>query len=357
MPVNKKAKELYHKVFDGIETISANTIQIVQMKRMLDKNKPSSNIPREYYNSFRDYWAKYGNYSPMWGWFYAARNGIEDVRYIPSTLYYTKIDQYYNNRKLGWGFNDKNNYSMIFPNVKQPKVLVRKIGNLIFDSEYRCVSVKNAMKILVAENEVIVKPTQDSGSGRGIRFISTSGKQLYSILCNRNEKDIIIQSIVKQNKVLAEIYPKSLNTIRVTTLLLEDGVHVLSAILRMGINGSRLDNASAGGLSVGIDEAGNLNKYAYSLFKGEKFIKHPDGYVFEGTIVPKYCELIECVKEMAQRIGHFRLVAWDMAIDDKDEVVLIEANMRMGGIESHQFNNGPLFGDLTERVLNEVFSK
>ena len=33
---------------------------------------------------------------------------------FPNTLYYTKIDQHFNQRKLGWGFNDKNYY--IFEN-------------------------------------------------------------------------------------------------------------------------------------------------------------------------------------------------------------------------------------------------
>jgi hypothetical protein len=56
-------------------------------------------------------------------------------------------------------------------------------------------------------------------------------------------------------------------------------------------------------------------------------------------------------------IPHFKLVSWDIAIDDTNEAVLIEANMRKGGIDIIQFNSGPIFGDLTERVLDEVFEK
>lgn len=61
------------------------------------------------------------------------------------------------------------------------------------------------------------------------------------------------------------------------------------------------------------------------------------------------------MKECHPRIGNFRLVSWDIAIDKNGNAVLIEANMRKGGINFHQFNNGPLFGNLTERVLEEVF--
>ena len=46
-----------------------------------------------------------------------------------------------------------------------------------------------------------------------------------------------------------------------------------------------------------------------------------------------------------------------MAIDENGDPLLIEANMRKGGISLHQFSNGPLFGDLTDRVLDEVFAK
>lgn len=35
--------------------------------------------------------------------------------------------------------------------------------------------------------------------------------------------------------------------------------------------------------------------------------------------------------------------------------VRVRSLLRKGGVDFHQFNNGPLFGDLTERVLDEVF--
>lgn len=37
------------------------------------------------------------------------------------------------------------------------------------------------------------------------------------------------------------------------------------------------------------------------------------------------------------------MVSWDIAIDKDGDPVLIEANMRKGGINFHQFNNGPMF--------------
>lgn len=63
------------------------------------------------------------------------------------------------------------------------------------------------------------------------------------------------------------------------------------------------------------------------------------------------------VKFCHERMGHFRLVLWDVAIDEHGIPVLIEANLRNGECDFHQFNNGPLFGELTDQVLGEVFGR
>jgi hypothetical protein len=61
------------------------------------------------------------------------------------------------------------------------------------------------------------------------------------------------------------------------------------------------------------------------------------------------------IRTLHARLGHFRLVYWDVAIDEAGEPVLIESNLRTGGLNVIQYNNGPLFGDLTEKVLTEVY--
>ncbi len=63
------------------------------------------------------------------------------------------------------------------------------------------------------------------------------------------------------------------------------------------------------------------------------------------------------VKHCHERMGHFRLISWDVAIGENNEPILIEANLRNGECDFHQLNNGPLFGELTDRVLTEVFGR
>ncbi len=359
MAVSKKAKQFYTSFFGKPELLAANLISNVQEKRKMLRNLDKSyHLTKEQQDAVREYWKPYPvRICTDWCRYFSAKNGIVDPRYIPNTLYFTKIDQHFNRRDLGLGFNDKNYYSRIFPQVRQPKTYVRKIGRLLFDEEYRQMTAADAMRLMADTDEVIVKPSEDSGSGRDISFYSTRDEALKAFLEDPALTDYIVQGLVRQHPDLSRIYPGALNTIRVTTLLMEDGVHVLSGVLRMGANGNRVDNATHGGVSVGIGPDGLVHREGHVMPKGTVILKHPDGFVFEGFRVPSYDRILDTVRALAPTIGHFRLVSWDMAVDETGDVILVEANMRKGGITIHQFNNGPLFGDLTDRVLREVFGK
>ena len=359
MAVSKRIKGIYMGFFEGIETWCANQISNFQERRNLWRYGPRTAIPKEFKKSVKTFWKKYTRVSPKWAWYYASRNGIMDPRYIPNTLIYTVIDQHFNNRKVGYGFNDKNYYSLLFPDIRQPSVIVRNIGGLFVDASYNLVGLNTVLSLISVQAEVICKPSLESGSGRSIHFWRPEEDmdEIERFLCNKKETDYIIQKIIEQHEDLRKVHSSSVNTLRIVSLLMQDGVYILSSNLRMGVNSGRVDNVTAGGISCGINDDGSLKKFATSYYSGEKYDRHPQGQLFEGQIVPSYDKAVALVKKAHPLIPHFRLVSWDIAIDKEGEPVLIEANMRKGGINLNQFNNGPLFGDLTERVLDEVFKK
>lgn len=356
---SSKLKRIYNCFFEGIETFCANTISNAEELNYLRKNlNRHKKLNKEQKKEIKDFWKKYRKVSTVWCRYYSVQNREFDPRYIPNTLYYTKIDQHFNNRKLGWGFNDKNYYSKIFSGIKQPEVLARVINGVLLDSEYRLLEADKALKIISEEKEVICKPAQETGSGRNISFWKTDDdKDKIISFLNEKKGDYIIQKVIRQHPELDRVHKGSVNTVRIASILLDDGVHILSSTLRMGTGGSRVDNVTAGGISCGILSDGTLKKYAHTYYTGESFEKHPQGLVFEGFKVPSYEKAVELVKKAAPMIPHFRLVSWDIAIDEDGDAVFIEANMRKGGINLHQFDNGPLFGELTDRVLEEVFLK
>lgn len=365
MAVSKKIKKLYFSIFEKPEILVANMISKCQEQVNLKKNlNRGYKLTKKQKRAIHDFWMPYQKVSPKWAQYYSAMNGKFDPRYIPNDLYYTKIDQYFNDRKLGYGFNDKNYYSKIFAGIKQPEVVIRKINGLIFDENYSQLTVDEAKQKILSHSELICKPSQETGSGRGIMFFQRTNERIIDdFLSNTEFDDYVVQKFIKQHSELDKVHKGSVNCIRICSLLMQDGVHVLSSVLRMGFGDSKVDNATAednkkyDGMSCGIDENGCLKKYAHGYTTGANCTQHPDGLIFEGFKIPSYDKALELVKKAHPLIGHFRLVSWDVAIDENGEPVLIEANMRKGGINFHQFNNGPLFGDLTETVLNEIFIK
>lgn len=365
MAVSKKLKSLYFSIFEKPELFVANAISKYQERKSLKKNLNKKNrLTKAQKKEIRKFWSPYKKISPKWAQYYSAMNGNFDPKYIPNDLYYSKIDQHFNNRKLGYGFNDKNYYSKIFAGIKQPTVLVRKINSLIFDENYNQITVAEAKEKILSQDEAICKPSQETGSGRGITFFDKSNEtSIDEFLSNPKYDDYVVQSLIKQHSELDKVHKGSVNCIRICSLLMEDGVHILSSVLRMGFGSSKVDNATAkdnsayDGMSCGIDEAGRLKKYAHGYTTGASCDMHPDGLVFEGFKIPSYDKAVELVKKAHPLVAHFRLVSWDIAIDENGDAVLIESNMRKGGINFHQFNNGPLFGDFTKQVLDEVFNK
>lgn len=351
------AKDIFWGVVFRFEGFSANLIATVREHYALSKCAPKCPIDKEFKKAYYEYWKNYPKIKRdvKFAWRFAAKNGNFDPRYIPNTFYFTVIDTFYNDRRLVVGFNDKNYYDKIFANFLQPKTIVRKINGKFLDADYNLISEEKAFELISNQNEVICKPSLETGCGEGIFFFSPQkdSEKIKAFLSDSKKSNYIVQLTIQQHAELNKLHSHSVNTIRICSILLDDGVHVLSSCLRIGMGDARVDNLCAGGICVGISSSGYLNEYAYSSC-GDKLKTHPCGLVFSEFKIPGYDKAVELVKNAHPSIARFRLVSWDIAIDENSNPVLIEANMNNGGINIHQTSNGPLFGDLTERVIAEV---
>lgn len=66
---------------------------------------------------------------------------------------------------------------------------------------------------------------------------------------------------------------------------------------------------------------------------------------------------MDVVKALAKRfVSMSRLISWDLAIDEKGNPLLVEFNLTFGGINFHQFCNGPILGSLRDDILADVFA-
>lgn len=152
------------------------------------------------------------------------------------------------------------------------------------------------------------------------------------------------------------MHKDSLNTLRIVSMRYEDEIKILSGIVRMGNNGSKVDNATTGGLTCGFDENGALNKYATDHLEYQKYKYHPySNFKFEEANIPNIEKCFELVKAAHEELLYFNIASWDIAIGKDGEPVLIEVNLKFQDINFHQRNNGPLFGELTDLILDKVF--
>ena len=194
-----------------------------------------------------------------------------------------------------------------------------------------------------------------SYGGKNVHFFENpTREELEKYFQNLPSENLIFQETVCQSKETAKLHPESLNTIRIMTLILNDDVKILPSAFRMGVGKSKVDNASFGGIYCKINDDGTLSNFAYDAL-GKKFEEHPDGGNFQQVKFDFMSKIQNLVKAAAQRFPHFRLIGWDIAIDENNEPVIIEANLTMSGMDVIETICGPLFGEYTEQVLNEVF--
>ena len=192
--------------------------------------------------------------------------------------------------------------------------------------------------------EIIIKPDGGRG-GDKIFFRHTSDLCLEELPSNT---DLLFQRVVSQHPELNKLYPHSVNTFRVLTYLTQDGdVEVKFVIVRFGIGGTRIDNASKGGGWIFVQPGGKVQPKAYDgdgLTIGDV---HPDtGFRYTDLKLPFLPEIITLCKKTHQSFPYTRIIGWDVFVDRSGEPKLIEWNANnpfFGAIEAHF---GPFFGEL-----------
>lgn len=167
--------------------------------------------------------------------------------------------------------------------------------------------------------------------------------------------EFIFQEGVTQHHKISEIYPDSVNTLRIETFIdKQETPHILGAVLRLGAGGKFVDNVSSGGFFVPIHmKTGKLRKKGIRamIHGGEEILKHPPdtGFVFEDVAIPFFDECKELALKLATYFPN-KIAGWDMAITEEGPVV-IEGNnqpgITMGGELSYEgYAKHPLFDEM-----------
>lgn len=344
---------------------------LCKQKFIKQKKAKAEPISNELWREIKSFWSDcydfdrllYRFFGGVRQWYEAYNVNCIDKKklkyYIPEIIYYPHINYHFANQYYTEMFDDKNLYDMYFSDIPMPKTIVRKVGGEWLDGGYCMLKNDEVLSRVKKQGNVICKQSVASAGGKGVRFFDFEEESIDEWLkWMDKKKNVVVQEVIQQHPILDKFHSNSINTLRIMTLVQGGFVSVVSCVLRMGVGGAKVDNASSGGIVVGLDEKGQLREYAYDVYLN-KYECHPStGFSFKDTIIPGFDICKELAVILAPRFLNIsRLISWDFAIKKDGTPVLIETNLGNGQLDFHQLCNGPLFGDRVKDVLGFIKKK
>ncbi|PKN52081.1 MAG: hypothetical protein CVU55_08475 [Deltaproteobacteria bacterium HGW-Deltaproteobacteria-13] len=136
----------------------------------------------------------------------------------------------------------------------------------------------------------------------------------------------LAEAYVPQHHILMNLYPGSLNTVRITSFLHANGdVELLYAILRIGFD-KPVDNFDAGGISALIDLNTGvvIGKGVFkNPFKSRDLENHPvTNSPIPGLQIPYWQDILDMIKSAAMVVPSVRTVGWDVVITNNGPALL-----------------------------------
>lgn len=278
-----------------------------------------------------------------------------DSRYIPFSYFFPWVLRIISPVDAARVFVHKGMTYTYFHNISQPKLVARKVNGCILDSENNPIDVLSLIGTLrQCPCNMIIKLASGSCGGHSIKHLDCSmlPDAIRDIIFSYSG-DYVIQKCVKQSEITAQFNATSLNTFRISTLLLNGKFSVLTAMLRFGQKGSIVDNIGSGGACVGINDDGSLMDFGYNSH-AEQIVEW-NGVVFKDNNIPYFQSIVEACKKAHYDIPLVAFVGWDIALDENNTPVLIEANIDMPGVFFEQLANArPLFRERHDEVMHYI---
>jgi hypothetical protein len=205
------------------------------------------------------------------------------------------------------------------------KALFNKLFNKYLNREWiylKKASVADFTKFLKGKEYIIVKPL-DLSCGKGVEKLKVKGvnpEKLYNKL--KASSQTLVEEVAKQNKVINDLYPYSVNTLRVVTL----NKVLVTAYLRIGNNKNVVDNFNHGGMVTAIDVDTGMINYPAIDKDTNVYDTHPmTGKKIVGIKIPLWNEVKKMCIEACDVVPEVGYIAWDVCVGEK-KPCLIEGN-------------------------------
>ena len=328
----------------------------------LVKKNNCPELSKDEIKTINDYWMQFGIRIPDKSWFqlYYAITGIKDPRFIPQEIAFYSIQPFYNNAKFTEAYKDKNAFDTFIAPECFPKTIIKRIDGLFYDCNEKyitdSVTESSLLNILLKEKEFIIKNAIDSGRGENVRkYQADSLQDVESVLKEWTAPNYIVQKVIHQHPFFAQFNSSSVNIIRINTWYHNGKVVISTPVLRFGMPGHATDVCYIDGEEmvhlVGITEDGFLrDKVVDMTGKVEDLNKYVSVPLGEER-VPAWDDIIMMIKKCAAKLRHFRMIGWDVTVNDENKPIIIEYNISKPSTFSSQITDGPIWDKYTDEVL------
>ena len=211
-------------------------------------------------------------------------------------------------------------------------------------------------QIFTKKHPIFMAKPVDLQCGKGIEKIkvkeNTNLKNLYQKLIEN--KQVLVEEYVLQHSKMNELFPYSVNTLRIVSAYKNGKTTILFRAIRIGNGKNVVDNFNHGGMYSVVNEKGIIEKPAIDK-NGVIYTEHPVTKTeIVGFQIPYFKEAIAMVKEAAKVVPEVGLVGFDIAITEKGPV-MIEGNQLPGydiyQSKIHLNNDGTGMKPLFDQVI------
>ena len=266
-------------------------------------------------------------------------------------------------------YGDKNMYAVYLNKNRMPTTILRRIGGGTFlDADFTpnidFFFDKDGRVVTLEYDRLILKPSIDSSSGVGVmlfknkggRYLSSDGKsELTKSFLEGYSDDFILQEAVEQHPYISQFCKTAVNTLRIAVYrsVADESVNVVGAVLRIGRDGSFVDNGHRGGRFVGVNlESGALGHYVCDQYGNKATQWNGVDFSSADYSIPNWPAVVDFAKYVGRSNHHMRWLALDVALGKDGSPCLIEYNCGGFSYWLFQFSGMPAFGRFTDEIID-----
>lgn len=349
---------------------------VAKFRERLIKNNIPVNQPTPREDEYIRFWQQFDKRVEPYTYRFFCRIVGQNPYIVPEDIADAYIERVLNPMQYRDLYNDKNFFSKIIPQENVwPKTLLCRMDGVMLSVDYepfeKFTGGGNIIPFISAEiiaeycgnnDKVVLKPSRDSHSGQGVRllqrngdvFVDKEGNVVDGNYLYTYGKNFVIQEVIEQHPYMAQFCHTSCNTMRVMTYrsVKDESINIFGAVLRIGHEGSFVDNLFAGGGFATIDvDSGKLGNCIFDEFGCKYNEINGIDFVTAQYQLPFWKEVCDFAKSIGKQIPHCRLLAMDITYDVNNHPRLIEFNVDGFNWSFTMYAGKIPFGDKFDEVI------